>query len=84
MQEDEMASIIVMAGDSLGEHVLEDCWQWCSELASHLGEPVLLATITEDRVPMHEFVFPPGLVGHGELVPPGSAAATAHHHHRAH
>jgi hypothetical protein len=79
--EDEMARIIVMAGDSLGERALEECWQWCSELANHLKEPVLLATVAEDRVPIQEFVFPPGLVSHGELVPPGAEAATAHHHH---
>jgi hypothetical protein len=76
-----MARIIVMAGDSLEEHALEDCWLWCSELATRMGEPVLLATLSEDRVPMQEFVFPPGLVTHGELVPPGAAAASAHHHH---
>jgi hypothetical protein len=77
-----MARIIVMAGDSLGEQVLEECWLWCSEFATHLGQPVLLATMTEERVPMQEFVFPPGLVGHGELVPPDPAAAAAHHHHQ--
>ena len=76
-----MARIIVMAGDTLGEGALEECWRWCSELATALGEPVLLATIDENVVPVEEFVFPAGLVGHGELVPPGTGIARAHHHH---
>ncbi len=75
-----MTRIIVMAGDSLGAEALEDCWAWCRDLATHLNQRVLLATMDEDRLPLDEYVFPPGLVGHGELVPPGEAA-TAHHSH---
>jgi hypothetical protein len=62
-----MARIIVMAGNTLGQKVLDnECWSWCSSLATTLGEPVLLATIDEELLPVTEFVFPPGLVSHGE------------------
>ncbi len=66
-----MARIILMAGDSLGQDVLEGvAWDWCSSFATALGEPVLFATIGEDRLPVEEFVFPPNLVTHGEIMRP--------------
>ena len=54
-----MARVIVLAGSSLGQDILEGCaWDWSSAFADVLGEPVLLATIDEDRLPLSEFVFP--------------------------
>jgi len=71
-----MARIIVLAGSSLGQDILEGCaWDWSSALADVLGEPVLLATIDEDRLPLSEFVFPPNLVSHGEIARPKEASA---------
>jgi hypothetical protein len=65
-----------MAGSTLGQDILEGCaWDWTSALAEVLGEPVLLATIDEDRLPLSEFVFPPGLVSHGEIARPKTAPA---------
>jgi sirohydrochlorin cobaltochelatase len=66
-----MARLILMAGDSLGHDVLEGvAWDWCSSFATALGEPVLFATIGEDRLPVEEFVFPPNMVTHGEIMRP--------------
>lgn len=66
-----MARVIVMAGSTLGQDILEGCaWDWSSAFADALGEPVLLATIDEDRLPLSEFVFPPNLVSHGEIARP--------------
>jgi sirohydrochlorin cobaltochelatase len=65
-----MHRIVVMAGDSLGEKALEDCWEWGVSLASKLGETVLIATIDEAVLPVPEFVFSPRIVSHGELVHP--------------
>jgi sirohydrochlorin cobaltochelatase len=71
-----MARVIVMAGSSLGQDVLEGAaWDWSSALADTLGEPVLLATIDEDHLPLSEFVFPPSLVSHGEIARPRPASA---------
>ena len=71
-----MARVIVMAGSTLGQDILEGCaWDWSSALADVLGEPVLLATIDEERLPLSEFVFPPSLVSHGEVARPKAAAA---------
>src|SRR3954466_13903911 len=71
-----MARVIVLAGSSLGQGILEGCaWDWSSALADVLGEPVLLATIDEDRLPLSEFVFPPNLVSHGEIARPKAASA---------
>src|SRR3954471_21927818 len=71
-----MARVIVMAGSTLGQDILEGCaWDWSSALADVLGEPVLLATIDEDRLPLSEFVFPPSLVSHGEIARPKAASA---------
>jgi sirohydrochlorin cobaltochelatase len=65
-----------MAGSTLGQGILEGCaWDWSSALADVLGEPVLLATIDEDRLPLAEFVFPPSLVSHGEIARPRGASA---------
>jgi hypothetical protein len=81
-----MQRIIVMAGDSLGQLLLEDCWDWCTALATAIGENVLLATIDEHAVPINEFVFSPGMVSHGEVVRPAAdgealdAARRSHHH----
>jgi len=72
--------LVLMAEDSLGEAALERCWEWCRSLATDLGEPVLLATTKEDVLPVSEFVFPPGLVGHGEIVRPGVLEHTGHVH----
>jgi len=66
-----MARVILMAGDSLGQGVLDGlAWDWCSSFATALGEPVLFATIGEERLPVDEFVFPPSLVTHGEIMRP--------------
>ena len=66
-----MARVIVLAGSSLGQEVLDGCaWDWSSAFADVLGEPVLLATIDEDRLPLSEFVFAPHLVSHGEVARP--------------
>jgi hypothetical protein len=66
-----MARIIVMAGSSLGQQALDnECWSSSSALATALGEPVLLATIDEALLPVPEFVFPAGLVSHGENIWP--------------
>jgi hypothetical protein len=71
-----MARVIVMAGSTLGQDILEGCaWDWSSALADVLGEPVLLATIDEDRLPLSEFVFPPSLVSHGEIARPKATPA---------
>ena len=71
-----MARVIVLAGSSLGQDILEGCaWDWSSAFADVLGEPVLLATIDEDRLPLSEFVFPPNLVSHGEIARPKTASA---------
>jgi hypothetical protein len=71
-----MARVIVMAGSTLGQDILEGCaWDWSSALADVLGEPVLLATIDEDRLPLSEFVFPPSLVSHGEIARPKATSA---------
>jgi hypothetical protein len=72
--------LVLMAEDSLGQDVLERCWEWCSSLATDLGEPVLLATIKEEVLPVSEFVFPPDLVGHGEIVRPGAVEHIGHVH----
>jgi sirohydrochlorin cobaltochelatase len=70
-----MARVIVLAGSSLGQDILEGCaWDWSSAFADVLGEPVLLATIDEDRLPLSEFVFPPDLVSHGEIARPKAAS----------
>jgi sirohydrochlorin cobaltochelatase len=66
-----MARVILMVGDSLGQDVLDGmAWEWCSSFATALGEPVLFATIGEGRLPVDEFVFPPSLVTHGEIMRP--------------
>jgi sirohydrochlorin cobaltochelatase len=71
-----MARVIVMAGSTLGQDILEGCaWDWSSALADVLGEPVLLATIDEDRLPLSEFVFPPNLISHGEIARPKPASS---------
>jgi hypothetical protein len=71
-----MARVIVLAGSSLGQDILEGCaWDWSSAFADVLGEPVLLATIDEDQLPLSEFVFPPSLVSHGEIARPRAAPA---------
>ena len=71
-----MARVIVLAGSSLGQDILEGCaWDWSSAFADVLGEPVLLATIDENRLPLSEFVFPPNLVSHGEIARPKAASA---------
>jgi sirohydrochlorin cobaltochelatase len=72
-----MHRIIVMAGDSLGEKALEDCWEWGVSLATALGETVLIATIDEAVLPVSEFVFAPRMVSHGELVHPVQEPASA-------
>jgi hypothetical protein len=77
---EKRTELILMAGDSLGEEALEKCWHHCAALATALGRPVLLATMNEARLPVSEFVFPPGLVGHGEIVPPGAVVHTGHVH----
>src|SRR4051812_42360354 len=71
-----MARVIVLAGSSLGQEVLEGCaWDWSSAFADVLGEPVLLATIDEDRLPLSEFASPPNLVSHGETARQRAASA---------
>ena len=71
-----MARVIVLAGSSLGQDVLDGiAWDFSSAFADHLGEPVLLATIDEDRLPLSELVFPPQLVSHGEIARPRPASA---------
>jgi hypothetical protein len=72
--------LILMAGDLLEEEALEECWRHCAALATALDRPVLLATMNEARLPVSEFVFPPGLVAHGEVVPPGAIVHTGHVH----
>ena len=62
-----MQRVIVMAGDSLGETALEECWAWSASLATALASEVLLATIDEDRLPLGEFVGAHRLVVEIEL-----------------
>ena len=73
-----MPRVIVMAGNSLGQARLDgECWQWCRTLATELGEPVLLATMNEQLLPVSEFVFPTGMVTHGEVIRPAGTPTRA-------